>query len=158
MTDLFPAPRSFTIAADPFDSPDAQRLRAAGRIEVDHLYRGYPDLAPPLRAETVVVNIVARDAVGVPLGCGSLVRVEDGVLEIRRMFVRSEARGTGVATELLRTLEAGARELDAPALVYETGEQQTRTIRFYEREGFYRIPAFGPYVANPLSVCLAKPL
>jgi putative acetyltransferase len=149
---------TFTVEAVPFDSPDAQRLRAAARIEVDSLYNGYLDLGEPLTVDNAAVTVVARDLSGAPLGCGSLVPVQDGVFELRRVFVRSEARGSGVAVSLLRELEAAGRELDAPALVYETGSAQTRTIRFYEREGFYRIAPFGRYAENPLSVCLAKPL
>jgi putative acetyltransferase len=158
VTDLFPAPVAYTVMPEPFDSPDAQRLRAVARIEVDAMYKGYPDLGAALTVSSVAANFVARDAAGVPLGCGALVEVNDGVMEIRRMYVRSEARGTGVATALLRAIENAGRELGAPALVYETGVQQTRTIRFYEREGFYRIAPYGPYGENPLSVCLAKPL
>jgi GNAT superfamily N-acetyltransferase len=158
MSDLSSILGSFTVEAVPFDSPDAQRLRAAARIEVDSLYHGYPDLAEPLTAANAAVTLVARDTSGTPLGCGSLVAVDDGVFELRRVFVRSEARGSGVAVALLRELEAAGRELGAPALVYETGAAQVRTIRFYEREGFYRIAPFGRYAENALSVCLAKPL
>jgi GNAT superfamily N-acetyltransferase len=149
---------TITVEAVPFDSPDGQRLRAAARIEVDSLYHGYPDLGAPLTEANAVVNLVARDLSGTPLGCGSLIEVDDGVMEIRRMFVRSEARGTGAAVALLRQLEEAGRELGAPALVYETGARQPRTIRFYEREGFTRIAPFGRYAENPLTVCLAKPL
>jgi GNAT superfamily N-acetyltransferase len=154
-----PAPNGIvSIQAEPFDSPDSVRLRAVARLEVDALYHGYPDLGSPLTPESAVANVVARDGSGTPLGCGALVAVADGVLEIRRMFVRSEARGTGVGRALLDALEEAAREFGAPAIVHETGTQQTRTIRFYEREGFTRIAPFGPYSRNPLSVCLAKVL
>jgi putative acetyltransferase len=151
-------PGTILVSAEPFDSPDAVRLRAAGRVEVDGLYRGYPDLGPVLTTENVAATLVARDADGLPLGCGALSEVDDGVMEIRRFFVRSEARGSGVGAALLTGLEDAGREFDAPALVVETGRQQTRTISFYERAGFARIAAFGPYRQNPLSVCLAKPL
>jgi GNAT superfamily N-acetyltransferase len=149
---------TLTVESMPFDSPDGQRLRAAARIEVDSLYHGYPDLGVPLTAATAAVNLVARDGTGTPLGCASLVGVDDGVLEVRRLFVRSEVRGTGVSVALLRALEEAGREFDAPALVAETGVHQHRTIRFYTREGFSRIAPFGGYTENPLSVCLAKPL
>ncbi|KQO62902.1 GNAT family N-acetyltransferase [Curtobacterium sp. Leaf261] len=147
-----------SIEAEPFDSPDSVRLRAVARLEVDALYHGYPDHGAPLTTDSAVVNVVARDADGVPLGCGALVAVADGVLEVRRMFVRSEARGAGVGAALLRALEEAASEFGAPAIVHETGIQQTGAIRFSEREGFIRIAPFGPYAANPLSICFAKVL
>jgi putative acetyltransferase len=125
---------------------------------VNGLYNGYPDLGPELSTDTVEVNLVARDAAGVPLGCGALVPVDDGVFEVRRMWVRTEARGSGVGGEILTTLLEYAEASEAPAVVVETGEQQLRTIGFYEKHGFSRIAPFGPYTANPLSVCLAKAL
>ena len=48
---------------------------------------------------------------------------------------------------------------DAVALqVLETGDEQPDAIRFYEREGFTRIPNFGYYVDSPYSVCFEKTL
>lgn len=158
MTNPTSRPRDWTIAAEPFDSPDAVRLRAAARVEIDGIYRGYPDRGVPLTPESVLASFVARDADGQPLGCGALVPAADEVLEIRRMWVRSDRRGSGVASDLLRAVEAEARRREAPALVHETGQLQPRTIRFYEREGFHRIAPFGPYVGSELSVCLAKVL
>ena len=38
-------------------------------------------------------------------------------------------------------------------LVLETGDLLTAAQRFYEREGYTRIPPFGPYVGSSLSVC-----
>ena len=40
---------------------------------------------------------------------GGLRRLGDGVAEIKRMYVRPEARSRGVAAALLRTLEEAAR-------------------------------------------------
>jgi len=151
-----PGAQSFTVVQEPFGSAAAQRLRAAARIEIDSLYGRYPDRGAPLVVDAAAAHFVARDTEGVPLGCGGLFPVDDGVYEIRRMFVRSEARGSGIAVTLLRALEEAAVALGAPAVVHETGAQQTGTIRFYEREGFNRIAPFGPYADNPLSVCLAK--
>lgn len=153
-----PETRPFAIAPEHFDAPDAQRLRAAQRIEIDGSYGRDTEPGEKPTAESIAVFLVARDDQGTPLGCGGLRVIEDGVVEIKRMYVRSEARGTGVATALLAQLEQAARDLGAPALVLETGTEQRRAIRFYEREGYTRIANFGPYVGAPLSVCYAKVL
>ncbi|PZF57969.1 GNAT family N-acetyltransferase [Curtobacterium sp. MCBD17_034] len=153
-----PETRPFTIAPEHFDAPDAVRLRAAQRIEIDGTYGRDTEPGEKPTAESIAVFFVARDTHGAPLGCGGLRVVEDGVVEIKRMYVRSEARGTGVAAALLAQLEVAARALGAPALVLETGTEQRRAIHFYEREGFTRIANFGPYVGAPLSVCYAKVL
>jgi GNAT superfamily N-acetyltransferase len=151
-------PRNIVIDVEHFDSPDAMRLRAAQRIEIDSTYGGDTEPGEKPTAESIAVFFVARDEDGTPLGCGGLRVVEDGVTEIKRMYVRRESRGAGVATGILRRLEEAALDLGSPALVLETGPAQTRAIRFYEREGFTRIANFGAYVGAPLSACYSKVL
>lgn len=146
------------IDVEHFDSPDAQRLRAAQRIEITSQYGDATEPGPKPTAETIAVFFVARDESGTPVGCGGLRLVEDGIAEVQRMYVRSESRGTGVATALLRRLEEAALDLGSPALVLETGSEQKRAIRFYEREGFNRIANFGPYRGAPMSACFSKVL
>lgn len=45
-----------------------------------------------------------------------------------------------------------------PLLRLETGIHQAEAIGLYERVGFYRIPPFGPYRVDPLSLYFEKPL
>jgi GNAT superfamily N-acetyltransferase len=151
-------PNAYSIAPEHFDSPDAVRLRAAQRIEIDGTYGGDTEPGDKPTAESIAVFFVARDADGTPLGCGGLRLVDDGIAEVKRMYVRTENRGTGVASALLRQLETSALDLGSPALVLETGTEQRAAIRFYEREGFRRIANFGPYVGAPLSICYSKVL
>lgn len=152
------ADAAFSIDVEHFDSPDAQRLRAAQRLEIDRAYGGDTEPGEKPTADSIAVFFVARDDDGTPLACGGLRIVQDGVTEIKRMYVRPESRGTGVATALLRRLEDAALDLGSPALVLETGNEQKRAIGFYEREGFSRIANFGPYIGAPLSICYSKVL
>jgi GNAT superfamily N-acetyltransferase len=158
VTTSIPGQQPCTITAEPFDSPDAQRLRAAQRIEIDGTYGRDTEPGEKPTADSITAFFVARDASGTPLGCGGLRLIQDGVVEIKRMYVRSEARGIGVSTAILRQLEQSAREMGSPAIVLETGTEQRRAIAFYEREGFTRIANFGPYEGAPLSVCYSKVL
>jgi len=91
-----------------------------------------------------------------PVGCGAFRPIERGVAEIRRMFVTRAARKIGVARRVLCELEARALELGFTTLRLETGYKQTPAIKLYESAGFGRIPAFGPYVGDPTSVCFQK--
>lgn len=158
MTSPASAPSVFTIAIEPFDSPDAQRLRAAQRIEIDAAYGYDTEPGDKPTADDMLVFFIARDQSGAPVGCGGLRMVADGVPEVKRMYVRTDYRGTGVAAQLLRRLEEAALALEAPAIVLETGTEQRAAIRFYEREGYHRIANFGPYADAPLSACYAKVL
>lgn len=92
------------------------------------------------------------------LGCGALRPVDDDTAELRRMFVLAEARRSGVARALLQALEAHARRLGYRRLVLETGCRQQPAMALYAAGGFARIPAFGPHVGDPLSVCFGKAL
>jgi len=147
-----------SIDVEHFDSPDAQRLRAAQRLEIDRAYGQDTEPGEKPTADSIAVFFLARDADGTPLGCGGLRLVDDGIAEVKRMYVRPESRGTGVSTAILRRLEEAALDLGSPALVLETGTEQKRAVGFYEREGFRRIANFGPYVGAPLSVCYSKVL
>ncbi|WP_282819505.1 GNAT family N-acetyltransferase [Curtobacterium flaccumfaciens] len=152
------SPNAISIEVEHFDSPDAQRLRAAQRLEIDRAHGGDTEPGEKPTAESIAVFFVARDESGTPLGCGGLRIVDDGIAEIKRMYVRPESRGSGAAAALLRRLEEAALDLGSPALVLETGTEQQRAVGFYQREGFRRIANFGPYVGAPLSVCYSKVL
>lgn len=148
-----------TIARESFDSVGAAALRAAQRAELDARY-GSDDHepGPEPTAESVPVFLVARDVNGVGVGCGGLRPLDGGGAEIKRMYVAPQARGRGVSTALLRAIEDEARALGVARLVLETGSLQPDAMRFYEREGYSRIPNFGPYAESELSVCYARDL
>lgn len=103
--------------------------------------------------------VVASDPdSGRELGCGAVRLIEPRTAELKRMYVRPEARRSGTGAALLTALEDRARALGANRLVLETGPRQHAALRLYEQAGFVVIDAFGEYVDAPLSVCLAKPL
>ncbi|MDX3193143.1 GNAT family N-acetyltransferase [Streptomyces sp. MN03-5084-2B] len=150
---------TLTITPVTWDDPDAVRLREAQRTELDARY-GTDDHEPGAvpTAETVAVFLLARDTVGTAVGCGGLRLLEPGTAEIKRMYVEPAARGTGVAAALLRALESHARDLGITRMLLETGAGQPDAIRFYQREGYEPIEAYGPYRGEPLSRCFARDL
>jgi GNAT superfamily N-acetyltransferase len=89
-----------------------------------------------------------------PVGCAGVQwRGED--IELKRMFVAPEARGTGVAPRLVEAALEVAAELGGRRVILETGLRQPEAIRLYEKCGFTRIPNFPPYDRDPLSVCFS---
>ena len=74
------------------------------------------------------------------------------------MFVTHRARREGVARALLADLEQQAQSLGYHRLLLETGARQTAAIALYRSCGWRRIAAYGPYVGDPMSVCLGKTL
>jgi GNAT superfamily N-acetyltransferase len=93
-----------------------------------------------------------------PVGCGAIKEYDKDTMEVKRMFVRPEERGRGVATQLLDELEHWAMELKYRRCVLETGKRQPEAIRLYEKNGYLIIPNFGQYENVENSVCFEKKL
>jgi GNAT superfamily N-acetyltransferase len=141
-----------------WDHADGVGLRDRQREELDARY-GRPDSEPGIlpSAADMTLFLVAYDG-DQPAGCGGLRALDDEHGEIKRMYVEPAHRGTGVSTAILRALETAARARDWNRLVLETGEEQPDAMRFYEREGYTRIPNFGHYADSALSRCYEKRL
>ncbi len=73
-------------------------------------------------------------------------------------LVRPQFRGSRFGQLILDHLASHARAHGVTLLRLETGIHQKAAIRMYERAGFYKIPPFGPYTNDPLSLCYEKPL
>jgi putative acetyltransferase len=148
-----------TVRARDWGDFDGKRLRAAQRAELDARY-GCDDHEPGTApsAQDIAVFVVACDEAGHAHGCGALRLLEPAAAEIKRMYVEPDARGSGVATAILRALEDHARALGVTILKLETGWGQPDALAFYEREGYLRIENFGPYVGADISRCYARRL
>ncbi|PXY19271.1 GCN5 family acetyltransferase [Prauserella muralis] len=147
-----------TIAEEPWDSADGVRLRRAMQAELAARYNMPDQETEPPNAETITVFLIARAGGGDATGCGALRLLDDGRAEIKRMHVAPQARGTGVATRILRALEDHARQHGADTVVLATGIKQPDAIRFYEREGYQPIDGYGPYLGEPLAKCFTLQL
>lgn len=56
--------------------------------------------------------------------------------EIKRMYVKPESRGCGIAEQLLKALEEFAAEVGYRTLYLDTKDDLTTAIRFYQRHGY----------------------
>jgi len=81
---------------------------------------------------------VAADGAGHLLGTCGLSPVGPGTFELRKMYLRGEARGLGLGKRLLDGCVAWTRAHGGLRIVLDTTEQMTRAIRFYEANGFVR--------------------
>jgi len=92
------------------------------------------------------------------VACGCFRRYNQETVEIKRMFVRTEDRGSGAAQIVLSELEKWAREAGYSRAILETGTKQAAAIRFYTKSGYGPIPNYDQYAELETSVCFAKPL
>lgn len=95
---------------------------------------------------------------GRAVGCGAIKPLEDQVMEVKRMFVSPEQRGTGIASKILSELEHWAAALGAQYCCLETGLKQPEAIALYTKNGYERIPNYGQYAGVDNSVCFRKRL
>ena len=141
------------------DTPDAHRL-------IDELQTHLESFYPPESRHGFSVDRLIKEGVaffvlradGAPAGCGGILLVGRDYGELKRMYVRPEFRGRGYGELLVDHLAAHARSHGVTRLRLETGIHQQAAIRLYERLGFRRIPPFGPYKPDPVSLCYEKRL
>jgi GNAT superfamily N-acetyltransferase len=104
------------------------------------------------KIQHVVVAYEDSEAVG----CGAIKEYEKSVAEIKRMFVRTERRGCGIAKIILSELETWAGELGFSECILETGWKQPEAIALYQKSGYETIPNYGQYNGVENSVCMKK--
>jgi GNAT superfamily N-acetyltransferase len=90
------------------------------------------------------------------VGCGAFKEYSADAAEMKRMFVRPENRGRGIAGKILTELETWAKELNFSECVLETGLKQPEAIRLYQKSGYETIPSYGQYLNIENSVCMKK--
>jgi putative acetyltransferase len=84
--------------------------------------------------------------------------IAPGHAEMKRMFVRAEARGAGLGRRLLDALEDAARLRDIDRISLETGIKQPEAIGLYRASGYQDCRPFGSYNDDPLSLFMTKRL
>jgi GNAT superfamily N-acetyltransferase len=138
-------------------------LAAALIAEVQQEYvvrYGGPDDTPVVSAEfapPLGLFLVLFDGEE-PIGCAGLRRHDDGVVEIKRMFVRAAHRRRGHGRRLLLALEDRAGEMGYRRVILETGAAQPEATALYVSEGYVRIPGYGHYRDAPGNRCFGKDL
>ena len=79
---------------------------------------------------------------GVPVGCGAYYTRSAGVAEIRRMYVRPEARGLSLGRRILSGLVETARDRGVARMILGTFYKLEAAQALYARAGFEICPAF----------------
>ena len=86
--------------------------------------------------------------VGVAVAGGGVRRLDGDVAEIKRMYVRPEARSRGLAGTLLAALTNAAVALGYRAVRLDTGPKQVNALALYKKSGFVEVE---PYNDNPFA-------
>lgn len=93
-----------------------------------------------------------------PIACGAIKKFDHNSAEVKRMYTCIDARGRGIATQVLIALEEWAKELGFTNTVLETGKRQPEAIALYQKNNYQIIPNYGQYQGIENSVCFKKEL
>src|SRR3954465_839774 len=142
------------------ESPDtADAITLINELEA-HLAPLYPAESrhgfsvQKLLAENLAFFLLRHE--GTPAGCGGVKLFGTEYGELKRMYVRPRFRGLGFGKLVLDHLAEYALANAVNLLRLETGIHQREAIALYEGFGFRRIPPFGEYKEDPLSLFYEK--
>jgi putative acetyltransferase len=125
---------------------DDAGLTALLDAALKELFSRYPDSSSHF-LDPATDFLVAIDE-GDTVGCIGLMPIVAGVGEIKRMFVRQDQRGRGIARLLVRELERYALQQGADLLRLATGTRQPEAIALYESLGYQPYERYGKYVTD----------
>ncbi|MEM6311860.1 MAG: GNAT family N-acetyltransferase [Pseudomonadota bacterium] len=95
--------------------------------------------------------IVAQDAAGHLVGCGTLHRVRPDAAEVKRLYVRPEAVGQGLGSAIVREWINSARGMGLETLLANVINNNRDPMGIFERLGFEVIDRY-PECADPIEV------
>lgn len=150
-----------SAASSPADFAVARRLfeEYAAQLGIDLGFQGFAaEIAalPSIYAPPTGCLLLAwrgDDAIA----CGGVRRLQDGVCEMKRLYVQSQARGAGLGRRMALALISQARALDYARMVLDTLPAMTGALALYRSLGFRETM---PYYRNPEpgALYLALPL
>jgi putative acetyltransferase len=154
-------------ATTPIDMAQARALfeEYAAWLNVDLCFQGFAqELAslPGAYASPRGMLLLAGPP-GAAVGCIALRPLAatgsdpDATAEVKRLYVRPEARGTGLGRRLVQAVISGAREIGYRELKLDTLEHMAEARALYAKLGFSECP---PYYHNPIdgAVYMARSL
>lgn len=131
----------FTVAFELFGGADTleesiAKFSAQGKLaEIDEFQKNYFD-----NGGTFLVTVLGNRIIGT----GAIKYLEEGVCEIKRMWLLREYHGQGYGYQMMQRLLSVARESGYSVVRLETDPiVQTRAVNFYKKIGFYEIPRYG---------------
>ena len=153
---------AFTIGRDDPRAPDVIELLTA------HL-RFANEVTPPGHVHALDVDALVDPAItfcsvrgdaGALLGVGALRRMTIDHVELKSMHTAAARRGAGTGRAMLDHLLADAAADGARQVSLETGtgDAFAPAHGLYRSAGFVECPPFGPYTANPHSICMTRPI
>jgi putative acetyltransferase len=153
-------------ATTPIDIAQARALfeEYAAWLNIDLCFQGFPQELASLPGAYAPPRgmLLLAGSPGAAVGCIALrplvaTGADAGTAEVKRLYVRPEARGTGLGMRLVQAVIGGAREIGYRELKLDTLEHMAEARALYAKLGFSDC---APYYHNPIegAVYMARPL
>lgn len=127
----------------------------ANSLEIDLCFQGFEEelanLPKPYNWPNGCIVLAFDEAENIAASIALKPLKEEGVCEMKRLYVRPAYRGMGVARALVRQLIGTAREKGYQKMKLDTLSTMTEAIALYRSEGFVETDQ---YVHNPQETAL----
>ena len=131
------------VLAEP-TSPSVAQLLVAAEMHLTELYGPTDPIVRSLLEPPDGGYLVGWHD-GLPIAGGGFTRHDPSSAEIRRMFVISTARSSGIARRLLAAIEDEARRAGYRRVILDTGAKQPHAEALYRSAGYSEIENYrGP--------------
>ncbi|MET9658131.1 GNAT family N-acetyltransferase [Streptomyces sp. NPDC006510] len=140
-------PPAWAMTPAPYDEPGVQQLLLGLYDEQRSMYGFADDPADTPISRFVPPHglfLLVQDEQGIGLGCGGWWFMDTQTAEIKRMYVRPEARAQSLGREILLRLEADAKLRGATCAQLETGVANTAALALYRAQGYTPITSYRP--------------
>jgi ribosomal protein S18 acetylase RimI-like enzyme len=107
-------------------------------LEVDLCFQGFKDelASLPGRYSPPEGRLLLALEGGMAAGCAALRKVENGICEMKRLYVRPRFRGRGIGTELALAVLQTARNAGYKLMRLDTLPSMKQAIEIYRKLGF----------------------
>jgi ribosomal protein S18 acetylase RimI-like enzyme len=114
--------------------------------DFDNELAGLPgEYAPPTGC--LILSVVNS----IPCGCVALHKLEEGICEMKRLYIKPEFRGKGFGKLLVNAVIDEAKKIGYTKMRLDTVPQMKEAINLYREIGFKEIE---PYRENPIDGAL----
>jgi GNAT superfamily N-acetyltransferase len=158
-----PLTEPFHLRTVSFSDPTAQELVAEANAYNAQLY-GHADATPIDASEFDPDSgglFVIAQQLSTAVGCAGYRRADDqGTItaEVKRLYVRPEARRSGAGRFILAALERHASAAGYTRIILDVGGKQSPAHALYEEVGYHRISGFSIYRDRPGNRAYGKTL